>query len=162
MELLPEPGRGEEVERPAKLELEAQAGIRHPVAALLEVREIAEHGATLPGRRDNREVDGPSGLERRVRPLRDDARGKPGPRRAIVGAKGARRRGDRATRFEEGWAQRRMVTPHHVDGFVGAVRYRLLAPAHSSAEADDAARAEGSRDAVGRARGVRVVAAWGV
>src|SRR6478752_3593201 len=30
-ELLPEPGRGEELERPAELELEAQARIRHPV-----------------------------------------------------------------------------------------------------------------------------------
>ena len=60
----PEPGRGEELERPAELELEAQA-IRHPVTALLEVRQIAEHGAALVGGGDHREADGSPASRRR-------------------------------------------------------------------------------------------------
>src|SRR5580765_2310791 len=56
MQLLPEPGRREEVEWPPELELEAQTRVGHPIAALREVGQIAEHGATLPVRRDHREV----------------------------------------------------------------------------------------------------------
>src|SRR5262249_38672167 len=39
VELLPEPGRREELERPAQLQLEPEAGVRHAVAPLVEVGE---------------------------------------------------------------------------------------------------------------------------
>ena len=80
MQLLPEPGRREELERPPELELEAEPRVRDPVRALRRSRSDsrARRGAPRAGGITERSMRA-AARERGVRPLRATPGLEPGP-----------------------------------------------------------------------------------